>query len=602
MKKCFFVALLLLTIVSTSSAQMAKWIMKPLYDTIFMPDGTDLIVTDSIGLYTTVWNTDGNKISQVNGYMHSFHNGMAVVTDKGNSRLLGFFLPSGEYVTAWKGDYSIIDELPYFNDGFLLVQELKVKEFFFRFVDKSGRPSEERFVKALPFCNGYASCKFIENPKKNEYTTPCLLDTNLKHVLFSFQGKQFREADVDFISSVNDENMAIVIAKNKAYIYFAGNNELQPLCATPGIDNYKEQVKLNDYLVKHLVRVNDSSWVLNLVGKKKKNVKVFFDDLMRVKSICYFDKEVFYYSKYVEPEKKTSPLRIIKKDDLCGLSWNNTEILPPQFEQVPLCFGDKAFVRKDGKYGLIQLFRDKQFKVSINKGDKIAFMHYKIPTNIRVDFPTFLPANKVEIDMEKSSKLQIDKTSVQYTNTPYGNFTQYDCNMIIPDTLFSVDSDYVKFFFKINYDGFVSPTIPVDVKVWLCRNLLLEVDPRIILYDGKASLNFIVKYSKDYGDQIYKIDVWANSDSVSIQSNSLTSYRCTLLYLKKDVNWFSIIVAEEGMPPTAFPIAIKYDKTEDEKSRNDVDQIVDVDKVSLQGVKDPVRVKPKDDGFDHRRL
>lgn len=583
MKSFFCFAILILASFSITSAQMAQWIMRPFYDTIYIPDGTEYLVSDSLGMSTSTWDADGHQISNTDGYVHEFHEGMSVITEKGSSRLRGYISSTGEYYNIRKYAFNVIDDCPFFSNGLLLAQEFSSSDNYYRFINRYGEISDKSFTKAYPFFNGYASCKFIENPNKKEYTTPCLIDTNFNHVQFSFLGNKFKESNVDFISSVNDDNIAIIIARNKAYLYFAEQGIMRPICATSNGDNLKDQAKINDYLIKFLSRDSDTSWTLTLFCRKKKTLKVSFDEFMRLKSVKYTDKEIVYYNNPVRHDKRNSPLRVVENGDLYGLTWNGVEILPPQFEKIPLCFADKAIVLKNGKYGMIQLSRDKRFKVSINKGKEIPFLHHKQSTNIKVDFPSSLQANKVAFDIDDSLGLVIDKTSVQYTNTPSGNFTQYDCIMNIPDTLFYIDTAQFEFSVEVEYDGFKSPKITDSVKVWLCKNLYVERNPKISINDGKASIDFSIGYSYPISiEDIYQLSVSVFPKSIcDLHKFTETQYRCTLSSLHEGLNQIFIQVAELGMPPTKFPFDIEVAGKEVPNPENDANPKFDVEDITL---------------------
>lgn len=60
---------------------------------------------------------------------------------------------------------------------------------------------------------------------------------------------------------------------------------------------------------------------------------------------------------------------------------------------------------------MLEILKDETFKLKMNKGDDIAFRHQKFETNIRADFPTFLNANKVNIEINNQTGCDIDKTS-----------------------------------------------------------------------------------------------------------------------------------------------------------------------------------------------
>lgn len=565
MKKNLCFALVLLLGITISQAQIAQWKMLPKYDNMYIPEGTNLIVTDSLGLSTDLWDFEGKHIAQLDGemQMHAFHNGVAVTTDHDNTSFRGFMLTTGEYISLQSGGYSVARSYPYLSDGYLLVQEPATK--FYRYVNKSGHFSDTPYINAYPFFNGYSACKYYENPERMKNLIPCLLNTELQPVRFTFLDKPIKESSLDFVSSVNDDGIAIVVARRKVYLFHSKSHELRPLCSTMDADNLKEQARIPGDLAECLVHDNDTTWSIKATCGKGVFVWLYFDKFMKPISIHYTNQEKVFDNHITNHSPLPSPLRITSDKGKLGLLWEDREVLAPQFESIPTCFGDKAIVRKNGKYGMVQIFSDKQFQVSIHKkGERIPFIHKRFATNIRVDLPPFIMAEKVSIDViDTSSGCLIDKTSIERKNTEDGNYLQYNCNLRIPNVLFDQDESTIQYPVQITYDGFVSPRILVEVKVWLCKNISVVPDYQSrILNDGSLSFDFSLNYAyPNDKNEIYHVKVSAQPDSsCQLQEFSATRYKCTVPTLQEGANKINIIVTEEGFPPISFPFEIVYTK------------------------------------------
>lgn len=597
MKKKLCFTLILLTSIAVSNAQIAEWVIPPNYDNMYIPEGTNLIVSDSLGQYTSLWNLDGIFINYVDGDIQTFHNGVAVTTDSNNNNILGFISSSGAFFSPQKGHFIVARSYPFFSDGYLLVKDSETR--FYQYIDKSGKPSEYLYEKGYPFFNSYASCCVFENQEKLKKPIPCLLTTDMKAVEFTFRGKSIKNSNVDFISSVNDDHVAIVIVNRKIYIFRAGIDELSPLCSKENTDNLKEQAKMHGDLYECLHRENDSTWILNARSGKEKII-IYFDEFMKPRSIYYTDRKKVFPVHENPKAVRESPLRVLSGADGKGLLWGKEEMLAPQFEEVLTCVGNKAIVRKGGKYGLIRVSRDMHFDLTIDdKGEKIPFLHKNYKTRVRVDFPSSIPSEKVSIKLDTVSEWIIDKTSIQSVNTPSGNYIQYNCILHFPQILFDQDSAVVNYPVQIIYDGFVSPVINVLKDVWFYRNWCLAENPQGVLNEGKYTFDFRLKAARQ-DDNLYqtKVEVLPNStqpDSLypellcELRKHTETDYRCTVTGLDEGLNEITVEVTEDGLPTTSIPIIITYTK----KIAPTIEEPKKIEEEVIIEAKDPKPVRKK---------
>lgn len=562
-KRCFTLMLLFLC-TNLTHAQIAKWRLYPSYDTMFIPNGTNLIITSDSSRYkNTLWNFDCDFICRIDGVLHDFSNGVAVNTDPINNHVKGFVSESGKYVSLSDGKYYVDLSYPYFSDGYLVVQG---RSKYYRYIDNEGNISTIWYNKAYPFFNGYTSCEYNNNQENMRDPVRCLMDKHMKKVPFSIHSNTIKISNIDFVSSVNDEHVAVVIVKKKLYLFLSGNNELKPLCSKENDVNLKEQAKLPDDLSECMVKA-DNTWHLKTKCGKNDSVIIHFDEYMRPISIQYTDT-VRVYKKHIEkPIPFNSSLQPNKENGIYGIAYNNKEILAPQFEEIQTCFGDKAIVRKKGKYGVMQLYKEgNPFSVSIhNKGELVPFIHKNFKTTIRVVVPSTISADSVSInivDIDTSLRCTIDSTSWSPHNTPYGNYIQYDCTLGIPDILFERDTAIVEYPIQIIYNGFVSPKINVKVKEWFCKNLsvILDKDSRTLNNDGGFSFEFSLDYAiPNEKDVIYPVEVTLFPESkCALEIKSLKKYKVTVTSLKEGVNQVDIQVAEEGCPATTWPVLINY--------------------------------------------
>ena len=570
MNKINIVSLVLLLLgINVSQAQYAEWRIHPSYDTMYIPNGTDLIVASNASdLKTTLLNDKCEPIGYFEGILQDFHDGVAVTINPKFRNIQGLVMKSGRYVSLSKGPFLMNKSFPYFSEEYLIVRELSE---YYRFIDTMGNLSTYRFNKAYPFFNGYSSCEYCYNQASMKKPIRSLMDKRMKDVRFTIKGDLVDRFDVDFVSSVNDEQVAVVVVDRKVYLYVSGISELKPLCAKENDDNRKEQAKLTDKIDKSLIFFSSDSnkWRLTAKCGKQGMVIIHFDEYMRPVSIRYTDTEKVYKKKEERLFPIVSPLKKTNEKGVFGISWGKKEMLAPQFEDVHTCFGDKAIVRKKGKYGIVQLFNDSesQFEANIHqKGESIPFIHKNFKTTIQVDFPSSIMTDSVSIDIndiDTSLRLYIDKTSWRSKKTPYGNSIQYDCVLGIPNTLSAADSEVVVTYpIQIIYNGFISPKIKVKVKERFFNNLsvIVDNDSKTLNSDGSFSFDFSLNYAiPNEKDVIYPVDVKILPESRCNKENkSLTSYKVKVTSLIAGENQIDIQVKEVGCPSTTWPLIINY--------------------------------------------
>lgn len=543
-----------------SEAQIAQWKIAPAYDNMFIAAGTDLIITDSLDFQTALWTLDGTCLARTDGDIHPFRDSIAVTTKRGTVAFRGFYTDSGVFIPVKGGPFHVARSFPYLSGGQLLVEE--PDNGFYRYVNAEGSPSARSFVEAYPLFNGFASCWYYANPEKMRDLCPCLLTDELLVVPFSFNGKMIAPSDVDFISSVNDEGIGVVVAKKKVYLFHAEDQSLSALGPTEDSFNLKEQAKMELDFVQAYHQDSDTTWTFGAKCAKAGFVQIWFDLMKRPTIIRYVDREKHFEKQEREVREFESPLRATIEDGKYGISWDGQEQLPPQFDDFPACFGEKAIVRVDGKYGMLQIQRDDHFQLSLYKGKDIPFMHQTFETTIRLDLPSYIPAEKSSLDVNPSSGCEVDLTSGESKNTQYGNYVQYNCVLRIPESLFEDSTTELVYPARVLYQGLESSTIPIKANAWHYRGYLVDIiDSETILEKGSLSFTFNVSAERTQ-DEIYPTTVNIQSDSLSfsLERYSEFRYKCRVQELHEGLNNIVIQVIEQGCPPVSFPFEITYTK------------------------------------------
>lgn len=554
MKKKLGLVLLLLSGITSSYSQIARWEMRPVYDTMYLPEGSSIIVTTNRSdKFSSIWTMlDCKLLQRVEGDIYPFHNSVAVNTEKNGTKLKGFILHSGYYVSAPKGDFYVDTSYPFFSGGYLIVRE---SSKYYRYLDTNNKLFGYRYNNALPFFNGYSSCEYYGNQVEMRIPVHCLIDENLKVVNFNIQGKPVKKTDVDFVSSVNDEGVAVVIVKRRLYLFHADSTDLQPVCYTMGSNNIKEQVKLKENLNVCFAQ-GSSSGILKVDGGKHGTVIVLFDGFLKPTTIRWADKARDYQKKAEQKEELPSSLREVKGKGGFGIFRGQVEVLAPQFEEVPLCFGDNAIVRKNGKYGMIHVLSGKNFSVTIfDKDAAIPFIHKELKTSIKVDIPQEILADSAYIQINNQPGFEINKASREVKRSHTANWIEYNCTMTIPQELFDRDTAEMTFPIQVKYDGFLSPIMNIKETATVRKYWSVKVDNEQWFDQDSLSFDISLEYSDPLArDAKYRVFVTVQPATIcSIERFNDIKYRCTVHDIKKGMNRVVVQVAEEGLPSTSFP-------------------------------------------------
>lgn len=566
--KRLFLLISFLALANFAQAQIAKWLIEPLYDDIRMVVGIDAIITDSANT-KTLWSYEGKRLATTTNEIFEFRENLSVSTVPGTANIACVFKSNGESIKI--ANCNVAHAYPYYSCGMLLVQE----GMYYRFAGVDGSINGGKYTKAYPYFNGYASCQTFLNIEKQKDPYLLLVNKNEEMVQFSYNGKNFGTDDVEFISSVNDENLAIVVIKHKLYKFNGTDGSLSPVFASEDETNLKNQAKLDGEFIQCYSKNYDNN-TTSLVAKcGKDNVVVFeFDQMLRpISFIVNGDVKRYKIKKDVKKEY-SSPLRMANDGDLFGINWDGEEVLPAQFEELSTCFGNKAFVKLNGKYGLLAIEKEGKFTLKINDGEDVAFLHQKVKTTIRVDMPTYILSDKTYLHVDSESGIMLEGTSRDKKNTESGNFVVYNCTLNIPENLLD-EVEEVTYPVQVEYNGLKSPVIYHNVNVWFYKKFEVDEDDTQRHIEN-GTLTFVFNIKNDRPDNsIVKINtsVFADSLSVQLEDNpSVTRYKYKVEGLKEGINNIVVKVFEDGCPPTTFPFEVEYHKPVEKTTTTQAEQ------------------------------
>lgn len=538
--------------------QMAEWVIPPVYDNMYVAEGTELVITDSLAKMRGVWSFDGRRLSGNDMDINGFRDGVAVCTRRGLNQISGILsAPEGKF-TAVPAALFTTFQYPFYSCGYLLLLKENGQ---YVFLDNYGKRESSEYAGAYPFCNGYASCRAFEYPEKMKDMYCALLSQDLETMPIEYNGKQIEPKDIDYLSSVCEDGLAVVVYRKKVFTYDVNTHALNPLCLNSNETGTKTQVKVSGELSQFLISDGNSGYVLSANHGKKGTVTIKLDAFAVPTAIQYVDSEREFKKTARQVEPLVSVYQSFKEGAMYGVRWLSEEVLPAQFDELPFFFGDNAIVRKDGKYGLLKLHLDNQFQITVNKGKDIPFKHQTFETTIRLNLPLFIQAEKASLEIDPSSGLEIDKTSEEMKNTPYGNFVQYDCTLHIPEVLSDNEITELAYPVRVKYNGLVSSELKLRLKAWHYKYFVVDVGEYEI-DNGDLSFTFNINATREPGDDIYPIDVVVAADSLEIEKEKLSEsrYKCKTKHLAEGQNVVTVQVTEQGCPPVLFPFEVFYTK------------------------------------------
>ena len=526
-----------------------------MYDDIHMAAGIDAIITDSANT-KTLWSYDGKRLATTTNEIFEFRENLSVSTVPGTANIACVFKSNGESIKI--ENCNVAHAYPYYSCGKLLVQE----GIYYRFVGVDGSFNGGKYTKAYPYFNDYASCQTFLNMEKQKDPYFLLVNKNEEMVKFSFNGKNFDTDDIEFISSVNDENLAIVVLKHKLYKFNGADGSLSPVFASEDETNLKNQAKLDGDLNMCYKKVDDNIYVLTAKCGKNGEVSFEFDNMLKPVSFTT-NGETKKYSVREEVKREfTSPLRMEPEGNLYGIYWESEVMLPAQFEKLSTCFENKAFVKLNGKFGMLAIDKDAKFSLKINKGNDVAFLHQKFETAVRVDMPSYILSDKTYLEIDPSCGIELDKTSREMKNTESGNFVEYNCVLNIPENL-PDEIEEISYPIQVVYNGLKSPVINHKINAWFYKKFEVEEDEtQRHVEHGTLTFVFNIKNAQLDGS-IVKFDVSVLADTLSVQREdkmSETRYKYKVDGLNEGINNIVVQILEQGCPPASFPFEVEYHK------------------------------------------
>lgn len=564
--------MLSLAVAGTVSAQLPKWTIHPTCDTLQMKIDNELLQSYSSG-ETTLWTMDGRQLFTTNNIILPFRDGVAAVVEQNTPFILGFVDCTGGYTSLPR--VGVTYRNPYFANGYLLAN-VKGKFIFF---DKSG--NETHFANAdklYPFHKGFAAYSRYENAEKKKgwhygyynaegvEVTFSILDTNGKR-------KPLDAKEIDFLSGIGENGKGVAAVRNKLYWFDSTSMDLVPLTWGDGEIATKQHLTINGNYQSLFVNPPEDGISINARYGKDLPAQLNFDGGLFPKLFIFADGELEFTEESASPYDYQTSLSAYGEDnELYGLALDSKKILPPQFEAVGLEYGNRAFVKTNGHWGVIEIMPEKNYTLRINKNEDVAFRHQKYETKIRLDLPSEISTINAMIDIPEETGCVIDKTSRESKNTASGNFVTYDCTLNIPATLPDTISSITYAPVSVTYDGIKLFDTPISIRAWHLRHHNVDlIESETSILNGVGTFTFDIDAQKIAGEKDFPFEVRIDADSVSVEFEKIseTRYKCFVANLNEGINDINIYVGEKGCPSTLFPFEILYTRPVAKKKKSE---------------------------------
>lgn len=541
-------------------AQLPRWVIPPVYDSISVKVDNAVIETLGAG-QSCLWTMDGALLYGTENKILPFHDGMAAIFDKNRKKIVGAVDTYGRSVSL--PELQIAYNYPFFSDGLLICHSDGGYAYFRKDGSKAPFPPA---VKAYPFHKGYAPYLTYSNMDKRkdphyDYYKPDGSTISYR-IKSNGESKELETEAIDFLSGIGATGKGIGVIRNKLYWFDPQTSTFEPILG--GNDNEPEKKR-------HLnLAANHEQYFLNLPADKveirakygkKHTARLYFDRHLVPESIWFDEDQLNFADEAPARPEYFSSLTSFEENERYGLSYGGRKVLPAQFEQVGLRYGNKAFVCKNGKWGIIEILPDRKLDLRLNKNEDIAFRHQKFETQIRLDLPPEISAKEARLDIPWQTGCMIDKTSRETKDTESGNFVTYNCTLNIPPSLPDTITEITYSPLAVTYEGLRLFDVPISVKAWHLKYYNVDpIDSETSITNGVASFTININAQRNAGESDYPFDVRIEADSVVVEYEKIseTRYKCYISNLKEGDNLMNIYVTEKGCPPSVFPFEIFY--------------------------------------------
>ena len=562
-------SLVALFICAASNAQVAHWMLPPDYDAITVNNAGLLEVRlgTKVGLYDR---TGKELIPIAYDSISEFNEGYAILYN--GDRFVGFTDEQGKIIDLSTRSYTLTKGADFFSCGRLLVSA----NSHYSYLNNEGKEVCGVHDMAYPFFEGYAvvvSAIDGRDPSKMQYS---MIDVDGNPYIFD---KDYSLADIQFISSFRD-GKAVLVSKNKFHTFYVKYPRPEPIY-TDDSESKKSIATLEFSNTLGLVTYPDNRSHI----KCKRDAEFIFNSNLQLDEYM-FENQPTVVLPAKEKECRVAPesvLTVISDGSKFGLSYNEHELLPPQFEAITITEDDFAVVQHNSKYGIIILDPASNFEFDIDNNKNITFRHESKDVKLKAALPTYIKQAQVE---SISSDCILDNSSLNTIANLTGQFVIYNCTLKIPSDLTEELTDHA-YQFVLIYDNLRSTVNEVHVNEWYQKYYDVEITNTsfpLDKVDEEIKIDFDVKKNEvtlDTDTYFKTIEVFQVMDDKSLTkltTNPINDFHYTFTLplkevkeqAKKELN-FEIHITEIGCPTIVRPFKVNFELPEPTKDGEPAD-------------------------------
>lgn len=568
MKRLLFILIVVLSTIA-GNAQLPKWLIPANNDTIFVKLDDCLLQTEEAG-QSSLWTMDGKKLYTTEHTILPFKDGVATIIDRNTDKLVGLVDVNGKFTAL--PDLSVAFDNPFYENGYLT----GINNGSVVYYRKDGsKATTDAYVKAYPFHRGYASYLTFSNMEKKKephYGYFKADGTALRYsVMTNGEAKPVEPKNIEFLSGIGANGKGVGIIKGKLYWFDPETETFEPFLWGNEESDKKRHLGLARDYEQYFLNLPSDSVVIRAKYGKNQSARLKFDKELLPERFNFEDEVMTFPESKRETFNYTSALAA-HGDGLYGLMYESQKVLPAQFQEVGLVYGNRAFVKLNNKWGIIEIIPDLTFRLQLNKGEDVAFRHQKFETQIRLDLPAIISAKDARIDIPENTGCLIDKTSRETKDTESGNFVTYNCVLNIPESLPDTITEIKYSPVTVSYDDVKLYEVPISIRAWHLKYYNVDpIESETTISNGVASFTLNINAQKNVGESDYPFEVKIEADSISVDYEKLseTRYKCLVTNLQEGDNNLNIIVTEKGCPPSIFPFEIFYTKPVPKKKKKE---------------------------------
>lgn len=569
MKK-IFILLIGASLAFAGQAQLPKWVIKPDNDTLFVKVNDKLLQSQSNGK-SIIWSMDGKMLYSTENTILPFKDGVATIQVKEQPIINGVIDEIGKFTAI--PNLKIEYENPFFEDGLMLCLDNNKQVYIKRDGSVASFP---KVTKSYPFHKGFAPFFTYENmeKKKDPHYGYFKADGQPMEYFISDNGniKPIDPKDINFLSGIGTNGKGVAVIKNKIYWFDSTSGIFEPFLWGDNESTKKRHLSLDGNYERYFQNSPQDTVVINAKYGKNQYALLKFNNELLPTIFTFDDDSMTFVEKPSSKLIYKSDIGEYLKNGEYGLSLNSKDVLPEQFEQVGIKYGNCAFVKSNGKWGVIEIIPGLEYSLKINRGEDIAFRHQKFDTQIRLDLPAQISAKNVRIDIPEETGCLIDKTSRECKDTESGNFVTYNCVLNIPPSLPDTTTTITYKSIEISNDGISMFKRPLSINAWHYKYYNVDpIESETSISDGVLSFTVNINAQRNTGESDYPFDVKIKADSISVEQEKLSETRRKFLVtnLQEGSNSLNIYVIETGCPPSVFPFEIFYSKPVPKKKQKE---------------------------------